>query len=619
MGLYSLSYSGAPQTDDEEFFVSAARNVYVLDELDVPQMYGNERLRQLGQYHGVEPAHPILASFIYGWATSLGLGGMQAVFLLNLIYTSITVVMVFLLVVKAGYGLALGVIVSAVFGLTTIAWPYAITFFREPLAVMFLCGSYLCFECLFSRISTAKKIGLGFGFLVLFVAAVLTKVLLAVSVIGFFIIAAQRFRHSNARLWQVFPVVGVLVTLSLFMLLSIANPDIFYRYSTSFVVDIWNLLRGGVEFDHFIVNSFLGPLFSPAKGLFIYSPALILVLFSLVIVKNEAIKRLVIFSFVLLVGLLAAQALVYGDDWFTPTWGTRYLLPAIPFLIVVTVPVIDWVIQKKNKLFLGLLIGLCAVGIVGQLGAILFSPAYYSAIFQSIVSNKDLLWSIPLAPLVGHWIMILNGADINLALWRAAENHSNGAWISVISISVGLVIGAVMIVILAYRVRGKWTLYVTRGSSVLLVVTAVIWLPFMMLGTYKDDTKYGSNKWALQTACDWIEKEVQPGDVLVVSAYLGDIWFYAMNYDCAPIPWYSEPISSIVPEYAEKEEFDNTLHEELSAHYSRIWQLSPDTLSQPILAGCQNEQNCKIIEQRVYQQGNSKVQVTLMQTPLNSY
>ena len=85
--IYFLTYSATPITDDEQLFVSAARNMVVRGTLRAEQMYGNLRLR--GDFHGVEPAHPIVASL---WLFMIKVGGIkggnyQVLYFLPIFYT----------------------------------------------------------------------------------------------------------------------------------------------------------------------------------------------------------------------------------------------------------------------------------------------------------------------------------------------------------------------------------------------------------------------------------------------------------------------------------------------------------------------------------------------------
>ena len=65
-------------------------------------------------------------------------GRMQALFWLNTLYTALTGWVLYSLVLQLGGSRKQAVITTLVFGFGTLAWPYAKTFFREPLAMLLL-------------------------------------------------------------------------------------------------------------------------------------------------------------------------------------------------------------------------------------------------------------------------------------------------------------------------------------------------------------------------------------------------------------------------------------------------------------------------------------------------
>ena len=141
--VYALTYTGVPISDDEQLYISVAQNLANRGEFKAYQLYGNDRLN--GQYNGIGVLHPTLASQVYRVARQFDLGGTQSLFLLSAIYTTATALIVYLIAVKYGASNNTALLASLLFGLTTIAWPYASTFFREPLAMLRVLASLWVF------------------------------------------------------------------------------------------------------------------------------------------------------------------------------------------------------------------------------------------------------------------------------------------------------------------------------------------------------------------------------------------------------------------------------------------------------------------------------------------
>ncbi len=81
--LYLLSFNGIPIGSDEELYASVARNLVFNGGLNAGQLYGNLRLE--GNYHGVEPAYPVLASFWYRFISQFQVGRLQGFYLLPIL------------------------------------------------------------------------------------------------------------------------------------------------------------------------------------------------------------------------------------------------------------------------------------------------------------------------------------------------------------------------------------------------------------------------------------------------------------------------------------------------------------------------------------------------------
>ena len=96
------------------------------------------------------PAPAILAVpfYLIGWlaavcpSTALRLSMLQTAFWLNAVVTALTGVLLAQAVLALGYSFRAAVLAGAVFGLGTIAWPYATHFFGEPVSALAIFGLF---------------------------------------------------------------------------------------------------------------------------------------------------------------------------------------------------------------------------------------------------------------------------------------------------------------------------------------------------------------------------------------------------------------------------------------------------------------------------------------------
>ncbi len=143
VGSYLLSFSAVPISDDEQLYASAARNLAVNGRLSAEQLYGNIRLR--GSYHGVEPAFPALASIWYRAFLGAGFGHLQSLYLLPVLVTGLAAGLIAIIAYQLGFSNITGITAGLFYGLSSMAWPYAKTLFREPLMALLLLAGFSAF------------------------------------------------------------------------------------------------------------------------------------------------------------------------------------------------------------------------------------------------------------------------------------------------------------------------------------------------------------------------------------------------------------------------------------------------------------------------------------------
>ena len=298
------------------------------------------------------PAPAILAVpfYLIGWLSSrlpveaLRLSMLQTAFWLNAVVTALTGVLLAQAVLALGYPLRAAVMAGAIFGLGTIAWPYATHFFGEPVSALAIFG--LFFALLRLRQTGAPRYallgGLAAGVMVTTSAA--HAVLLAPFGLYLFYAIHVWARRMAAGEDGWFRAVTRYLLSAIGRLLAFALP----LAALAGLLALYNLARFGTPLstgyhfesgEGFNANWLLGLwglLFSPYRGLFWYTPLAILS----VLAWPGFIRRHRAEGWLTAVVALAMVAL-FGKWWMWWggfAWGPRFLVPLAPFLVLVLAP-----------------------------------------------------------------------------------------------------------------------------------------------------------------------------------------------------------------------------------------------------------------------------------------
>jgi hypothetical protein len=393
--------------------------------------------------------------------------------------------------------------------------------------------------------------------LLVFIGALFTKVLL-LAVLPAFVYLAWGKRPTG--FWKM-TLVGLGAIVSMALLLSLLAPQ--NRLSLDFFERLWRLRRGFPYED--IPQALLEMLVSPAKGLLVYSPVLLLIPFGWMKNKQTG-RRLVNFSLLAAAGLMLAQAAAYGSEWWSITWGTRFLLPVLPLLAAGLAPAVEFLLESRHMLAKVLLWGLALVGIIIQLGGVLVSNSAYTIelYYNQLVPDLGrVLWSIRLAPLAAHWRLLMEGAELNLAFIRC--------WQGSPALVAGVVGGCMLLIagglIAIFRVlKGKEEKPRWLWSGVFLAFA----LPGLLLSGYRLDPRYGANRADVRALAEVLEEQAQPGDVVLVFPYLRTTWNYFMNFYRGEADWFSLPNTFPAGEMSST----MTLVEGFGDEYQRVWLVS---------------------------------------------
>ncbi|MBN1220933.1 MAG: phospholipid carrier-dependent glycosyltransferase [Anaerolineae bacterium] len=277
-----------------------------------------------------------------------GIGMLQTVSLLNVVITAATGLLIFMFLHRLNFSTQTCVVTALIFGLATIAAVYAKYLFSEPLAgLLLLLAAYMLFA--YGQEGGLRHVviaGLAAGF------AVVTRAnnLFTLPVFGLYLIwitgrpvtKVQR-DHGPQTAYSVFRILylalrSVLIPLVVFIA-ALAIPGL--------ILMGYNAIRSGNPFDTgydlalFSPNILLGLyklLFSPLRGLFVYTPILLLSLPGWWYLRKTHPAEAWLLAGLVGITLVLFSAWSSGEGL---SWGSRFLVPVIPFFLISLAPMVE--------------------------------------------------------------------------------------------------------------------------------------------------------------------------------------------------------------------------------------------------------------------------------------
>jgi hypothetical protein len=509
--VYLLSYRGGFHSVDEVSMFAVTESLVKFGQLNTDQIAWTQwttSQREAQGFFGVD-------GHVYskkGLATSLvmaplywlglvipGLGMLQTASLVNAILTATTGALLFLVVRRLDFTARTGVGVALLYGLATIAWVYSKYLFSEPLAGLLLVGTtYLLVA--FRQDGGSWRAAVA-GLLAGLAVATRANNLCLVPVFGIYLIASSKTAGSrgraedSARSYPLLPIFYFAVGLILPALMLMG-----YNW-----VRTGNPLQTGYDLTIFSPNLPLGLyklLFSPLRGMFIYSPLLILSVPGLVWLwrRHPATTALIVGIIGVTISLFSIWSSGEGLSW-----GSRFLVPIVPFLCLALAPVLDRALAG-SKVLVGLLLGLGGLSFIFQFLGVAINPWVYLAELQTDFGGEFFLENTP-ALTDFRYIQVIG----QLRSWSLA--NSDVAWWQpwgFDAIAFGLSI--VLVGVTAVNLKSP-----TRNPIVLFIVSLLI--TYVLLTRYfVSDRQFGTPQDSYTQALTAVAAQARPGDSAVTVA-----------------------------------------------------------------------------------------------------
>ncbi|PJF21989.1 MAG: hypothetical protein CUN56_08280, partial [Phototrophicales bacterium] len=502
--VYLLTYSGRITLNDEAEMYDITSSIVDFGDrrYDVFNWFAWTRYAPSGisDPNSLYPMSesPIEAVFIlsgtplYWLATQIsGVGLLHTTLLLNIFISALASVLIYRYVLLLGYEERLALSAALMLGLMTILWGYSRTYFREPLALLLILLTAFYLEHLRQ---TKKPIFAGAA-VITFLLAYYTKESSLMVVPGLLLIMMP---NQWLKRWTD----GVLLLVLLVTVVA-GVTDVF---ANSLPEIQFRQYKTGGEFFRIALH---GYLISPTASIWATSPIVLLAIPGgwLFLRRNQ--RRYVWVMLVVLLGLAWGHALSADRHWIGgTTLPPRFIIPALPFMILVSIPALEWLMQHKRWL-----IGIVLIALYWQfLNAVLAWQEYPDHLPEeslNIVNWQPALDQVRYArPFVLTPVLFEKNLDI--------------AWVRTHVPLWFVMFGGLASTTLFLLWRDWWRRWLW-GLPVVLFVMIGVGLKLI----YVDPAYWGQNQ-ALIAASVELDQQEQPGDVLLLNDPLYQPFFF--NY-----------------------------------------------------------------------------------------
>ncbi len=516
MSVYLITYSGRIESSDSLLVVDATSSLVHFGDTRRDESLWQEAPRNIdadnpfpfGVYNFQEPlvayTSAIPASFTKNIPT---LGFVHTTWLLNIFTISLSGALFFYLARLLNYDTRTAIIGALGLGLGTILWAYSKTLFRDPLVVMFLLLTVIFLE------HWRKKyrhvwwlIPAGLAMLGAYYAK--NSSIVAIPALVIWILPDWKPHTLIAIILDSLLAFGLII----FVLIAF-NQTAFDEFTY--------IMKQFISFDaRFVQTAFHSYLFSIGGSIWGTSPILVIGFIGGIMLAWQNQRRLLWSILALILAYAMGHALLSGVHWFGGlSLPPRFMLATIPFAMLLTLPVIDWVLKSQQIIW-----------------KILFSVLALFSIAVQIIFSVSLLDAYPeLIPQEANglveWLPGLNQVEyLRWVLlpqsWASLGWDTAWSWINAEYIMLGFVIIAIAsglaICLPKYRI---WL-------NIIIGIALSVFTLFSFQTLYWEDTRYWADTPELFEVLSILEREADPVEPLFLAGS-ADVTYerFILNYN----------------------------------------------------------------------------------------
>lgn len=534
IGIYAFTYSGRIESGDTLSLFNATASMVdygdvLLDKSAAENPPTGDTLPSAYPLASVEvePLQLILSAPLYWLAAHIpGIGLVHAVWFFNIWVGVATALLLYVYAITLGYRPLVGVIAALALGLGTLMWPYSRTFFREPLAGLFILITALSAERW--RMARYRSIPLFVLSIVMLVGAFLAKEAVVFALPAFIIILAPAISVPNSVIRLA--LILFLLLISILLISTIAANLISFTPIYELIASVLRRTPQQVTTMHRALHSYLlsvgGSVWGTSPVLLLGIPALVL-LYCAQRYRYPLALLSVLFAFVL------GYAFLRGDHWFGGlSWPPRFLIPAVPILVLGTLPVWDRALNVPvRRWWVGgvLLVSLYSLWV--QFSAVSYTWGKYVDLLPP-EANRLLEWSGGLNEVrYLRWVLlpkIWGGEPFDFAWVRVEVMAWPIACVIVVALSAWWLYRLITLKVVLPRST------VSRVGQFIAYPVALVLLVGLGLVSINSDIVYAGANAALRSTLPLLAENTSKDDVLLLSNNEYESFF--LNHGKLPLP-----------------------------------------------------------------------------------
>jgi hypothetical protein len=585
LAVYSLTFNGILRIDDEHILMARSQSLALWGDFAEPQVYGNARQQGLLELDEaavqIEPLQALISAPIYRLAVELGLGGSQASLVLPIFLTIMTAAVIGLIVRVLGFASRTVIWCILLFGLGTMAWPYAMTFFRDVLT-MFMSSLVFLGWALWNMHHSRWK-PLAAGLIVVGILGAIssknTGVLLLASLVLAFGYTLFLSKNSGKSAWLPYGL-GLFLLVVFAVWTQVELTGALARFDSSYYLFLAEFFIRNIDPNTLL--AFFGPFLSPTRSIFIFSPVLLLCIPSIPLWRNRAWFAIPTIAYGLLI--VIAQAFFYGLEWAgILNWGLRFMLPVLPALVVLSAPLIEILLGEEKKWYRAVLPSLLVVGILVQIaGSVVDWREFNRFLSANNLGNglQVLNWNPYYLAIPFHLQSLLQPSRWAISI---VHNFHQQPWLSFITLFLGVVVmGFSSWIVLSRREK-------TSAQFKYFLLIGAFALPFLVLLSIRSDPRWGGGNPAFPDSLNYLQSNLKPGEAVVFDSYGSELWLYGMNHWSSVQEWYALPYkvpttNAVAAEGVEIGQPSRKLFETLGMDSDYLWYLSSSDTPSDLVA-----------------------------------